>query len=193
METEIHQLSTQLQAMDVKAKQGEEAAGRAYDSIREANTEFSNLMAAMSAAFREYDQAVTANRELERGAAEADSALCTLRERIHRNLSNLRQTRDNIVSSNAEDQAAAKSDCQRAEELAGVLRDTQKSANEATSEFNYRKEMIAACEQRLEEGRARKILEEEAREKTRQVATEAENVAQEAVVAVRTRLKHCQV
>lgn len=171
----------------------EEAVEQASDRMREANKEFSNLMAAMSAAFREYDQAVTTNRDLERDAAEAEGALSSLRENIKRDLSALRETRDSLASSNAEDKAAGEDDQRRAEETIGIVRDVQKGVEEWTSRVASETEMISACERRLEDGRARQRAEEEGRAEALQAAKEAEATAKGEVVAARSRLELRQV
>lgn len=62
MEDEARLLSGQLEAVDVEIAEGEAAVASASDRMRHANAEFSSLMAAMSVAFREYDQAVRSDQ-----------------------------------------------------------------------------------------------------------------------------------
>lgn len=59
MEAEVCRLSGQLEAVDREVVEAEEAVARSSERMRQANAEFSSLMAAMSVAFREYDQAVS--------------------------------------------------------------------------------------------------------------------------------------
>lgn len=59
VEAEVRRLSGQLEAVDCEVVEAEEAVVRSSERMRQANAEFSSLMAAMSVAFREYDQAVS--------------------------------------------------------------------------------------------------------------------------------------
>lgn len=186
-------LSTRLEDADAKVIEAEGAVGQASDRMRQANAEFSNLMAAMSSAFREYDQAITSKREVERGVAEAESALGAAREYTKRELTALRDTLDGKVSSNATDKAAAEVDHGQAEELRGNLRDAQKALDEAKSAVESTKGLVETCERRLEEGRSVQRVEEEGRAKEKQAAEEAEAAAQETTKVVRTRLEQYQV
>ena len=64
MGAEVCLLSGQLETVDSGIREAEEALARSSERMRQANAEFSSLMAAMSVAFREYDQAVSDNRML---------------------------------------------------------------------------------------------------------------------------------
>lgn len=187
------QLSTQLEAVDAKVVETEGAVGQASDRMRQANAEFSNLMAAMSSAFREYDKAITSKREVERGVAEAEITLGAARERTKRELTALRDTLDAKVSSNNTDKMAAQADREQAEELRRNLRDVQKSVDEAKSGVDSTKELVVACERRLEEGRSVQRVNEEEREREMQAAKEAEAAAQETMAVARARLEQYQV
>lgn len=193
VEAEVLQLSAQLDALNTEVTQVEEEVGRASDRMREANAEFSNLMAAMSAAFREYDLAITANRELERGATEAERALATVRESNQRELSSLQETRDRLVSSNAEDKAAAEAHRKRAADVKATLHDVQKAVSNATARVESERGMIIAGEKRLEEERERKRVEEEGRVKALQAAKAAEKAAQAGLISARGRMDQRQV
>lgn len=57
MEAAKLELSGQLDYLAKEVAQAESAVTDSSERIRQANTEFSNLMAAMSAAFKEYDKA----------------------------------------------------------------------------------------------------------------------------------------
>lgn len=193
MEAEVLQLSAQLDALNTEVTQVEEEVGRASDRMREANAEFSNLMAAMSAAFREYDLAITANRELERGATEAERALATVRESNQRELSSLHEIRDRLVSSNTEDKAATEAHRKQAAELEATLRDVQKAVSDAKARVESERGMIVAGEKRLEEERERKRVEEEGRVKALQAAKATEKAAQAALISARGRMDQRQV
>lgn len=56
MEAQTRELTEQLDTLVAEVTQSEEAVKDASNRVQQANTDFSNLMAAMSAAFREYDQ-----------------------------------------------------------------------------------------------------------------------------------------
>lgn len=58
MDAEVRLLSDQLAAADAEIVKAEEAVAQASDRMKRANAEFSNLMAALSLVFREYDKAV---------------------------------------------------------------------------------------------------------------------------------------
>lgn len=193
MNAEIDRLSAQMDVVNAEVIEAEKAVAEASDRIRQANTEFSNLMASMSSAFREYDQAVTANRELERGVAEAESSLGSLRESSERELAALRGTRDRLTSSNAEDTATAEADRQHAVELTKTLHETQTAVDKTTSEIEAKNDEIAACQQRLENGRAKQRSQEAERSEALGTAKEAHTKAQEAVLAARARLEQAQV
>lgn len=193
VEAQVLQLSAQLEALDKEVTQAEQEVEQASDSMQEANKEFSNLMAAMSAAFREYDQAITTNRELERGATEAERALATVRDSNQRELSSLHETRDRLVSSNAEDKAATESHCKQAAELEDNLRDVQKAVGVAAARVESAREMIVVGEKRLGEERERKRAKEEGRMNALRAAKEVEKVAQTALVSARARMDQRQV
>ncbi|CAN0437949.1 unnamed protein product, partial [Ectocarpus sp. 12 AP-2014] len=80
VDAEVRLLSDQLATADAETVKAEEAVEQASDRMKRANAEFSNLMAALSLVFREYDKAVTANRQLELDAAETEGALKALSE-----------------------------------------------------------------------------------------------------------------
>lgn len=58
MEAEVRRLSNQLETADAGIVKAEEAVAQASDRMKRANAQFSNLMAALSLVFREYDKAV---------------------------------------------------------------------------------------------------------------------------------------
>lgn len=163
------------------------------DRIAKANKDFSDLMLAMSSAFREYDRASTANRELERSVAEAERSLASLREANERKLSSLRETRDGLVKSIAEGKATSNDKMQEAREAQEALRDMNKSISDAVFRLETRKEKIAQSERSLEEQRTKQRADRERRVEALKATKAAEATTEEDLVAARTLLEKTQV
>lgn len=193
MEAEIRDISAQVEAKETEVAQKEEAARKASERIKEANMEFSNLMAAMSTAFSEYDQVVTLNRELESEIGEAEGKLATIRERSEQDLTAVRQVIDKLSSSNEENRAAAEADRQLAKVLTETVRETQKAVDDMTLEIERKRAMIVTCEKNLEEAHARKHAQDEQRAEQLRSSKEAYAAAQEKSREAQGRLEQIQV
>ncbi|CAM9653377.1 unnamed protein product, partial [Sphacelaria rigidula] len=165
VEAEKLQLSGQLESLDTDITRAGGAVEDASNRMQQANTDFSNLMAAMSAAFREYDHVVTTNRELERGATEAESALASLREATQRELTDLRETHDRQVTLNAEEQAAVDAHVKRKAELDGALVAARASLADLTMEAESTQKKAVEGEKRVREVGEAMRAEVERREK----------------------------
>lgn len=138
-------------------------------------------------------QAVTANREIERGATEAESTLASLRETTQRELSALRETHGRLVAWNAEEQAAIDADVQHKADLDAALIAAQKTLADLTIEVESTQKKVADGEKKVREERELKRAEEERQVKALQAATVAEAGAKEALVAARAGLNDLQV
>lgn len=193
IDAEVRLLTTQLEDVTAKVATAEEAVAQASDRMKQANAEFSSLMAAMSAAFREYDNAVTETRELERRVAEAESALGALRERYKTELVVLSENRDKVASSNAQDAAAAQADRLRIEQLTETLQVTREAVEKEGLLMEEKREMIATHTRRVEEARSRERAEGEERAQELQAAEEATSNIEKAVAATRARLEERRV
>lgn len=193
MEAEIRDISAQVEAKEADVAQKEEAARKASERIKEANMEFSNLMAAMSTAFSEYDQVVTSNREMESEIGKAKGKLVTIRERSEQDLVAVRQVIDKLSSSNEENRMAAEADRQLAKVLNETVRETQKTVDDMTSEIETNRAMIATCEKNLEEANARKRAQDEKKAEQLRSSKEAYAAAQENSREAQDRLEEIQV
>ena len=189
----MRDISAQIEVVEAEVAQREEAVTTASERMQEANKEFSNLMAAMSAAFREYDQAVTSNRELTSETEKTASALSTLRERSQQDLIAMREVRDKLTASNEENRATAEADRKLAVALTETIHETQKTVDDMILELETRRETIATSRRRLEEGCARKRAQDEKRAERMRAAKEAFAVAQQKSLHVRGQLEQRQV
>lgn len=181
VEDEVRKLSAELDSLRLDVADQEKAVKNASDDIRQASSEFSEVMAAMSAAFRDYDQIVSANRELERQAAEAENSLSSQREALEKELAKLRTDSNDMKISN--DNAARTIEAHR--ERAVVLRDklalSRKAALEAQESIDAKKRLVAASEQSLEEIRSANRLQEDELAESLKHAKAAETAAREAM------------
>lgn len=138
-------------------------------------------------------QVVTTNRELERGATEAESALASLREATQRELTDLRETHDRQVTLNAEEQAAVDAHVKRKAELDGALVAARASLADLTMEAESTQKKAVEGEKRVREVGEAMRAEVERREKAMGEAKAAEAEARKTVDAARAHVDQAQV
>lgn len=190
---QISELSVDLDSADTEATRAEEAARNASNRIVQANKDFSELMTAVSSAFREYDHAMVTNRELEREVAEAEKTLNSVREAGEIELASCRGTRDALLKANSEEKAATEARLQEASEVEGSLQGVQKSVEDSETALKVQREMISQGERCLQEERAE---ERQQREEYEKALLETKGLADDAgkdTLEARARLEKAQV